>query len=161
MSFFPEGLDREDDERPPAEVPLVKAESDGPWFTLLVNRISMEEFRSISSALQSQPRGMRPGSSAAKKAAQQWTERYLKRVLAGWRGCTLANWESICRDGKTFAGPRVQQMRKDKTEIDFSHEAAVYLHENTWPEHFSEPLLEALKAGVDEQTAEDDEKKAG
>lgn len=161
MGFLPDGLEREDDARPALRVSLVKAELDGPWFRLHVNRISMEDFRAISQSLGQTPRGMRPGSSAARKLQQQWEEKYLKKVLADWDGCTLANWEAVCRDGKRFAGPKADEMRRTKACIPFSLEAAVYLSQNSWGEHFAEPILEALKTSAEDLEEEDAEKKAG
>ena len=156
MALLPGGLEvvQSDDA---INLPVCRANPDGPWFALWVKRISVDRFRSLSQR-NAAPQGTKPGSKAAKLHEQKFIDSFVKTTLDGWEGLTVENWEDLL-PGSTIGGDEAEEWRKDQKEIPFSLELASYLYQKVWPDKFSDLILRAIKEGVDEAESEDEERK--
>lgn len=149
--FLPDGLELEDKGSETVPIGICQAEDDGPEFKIQVKVLPIKEYRKIYKRLQSDDGGFRSNNSAQDKADRD----YIDKVIAGWSGLTVANWNRIVRDGKTLGGAKVAEMAAKKAEIKFSAEAAFYLHRNTWPQDFGNKVFKAVQEGA--EAAEEDE----
>lgn len=156
--FLPEGLELEEDESNIVDCKIHQEEEDGPIFTVKVRILPVREYRKIFSKLQ----GKDGGGFRSTNAAQDKVDRdYLEKVIKGWRGLTIANWNALVRDGKKIGGENASSFAKKKEEIPFSQEACFYLYRNTWPQDFGNKVFDLLQDGAaEEEEYEEDLKKS-
>jgi hypothetical protein len=154
--FLIEGLELVDNEEEVVPTTIVQSEDDGPAFVVDVRIMPIKEYRKVFSKLNREQTG---GFRANNSAQDKMDKDYLDRVIVSWKGLTIANWESIVRDGKKFEGPNVEKLRKSKAEIPHSPENAFYLYRNTWPQDFGNKIFDVVQAGAEAQEAEEEELK--
>lgn len=152
MSFLPDGLELEEASDVVESVPIVQADEAGPVFTVQVKILPLKEYRAIFNKLNTANVG---GTRQSQQLQDKVDRDYLTRVIAGWSGLTLDNWEAIVRDGKKFTGPKADKMRKDNEELSFTTERAFYLYRNTWPQVFGNPIFDKLQEGATQAEAEE------
>jgi len=156
MSIFPKGLELVRDEEP-IPVRICRADPAGPWFVIHVNRVSASKFRAVSQRYAA-PAGTKPGSKAAKLHEAKFVEAFCRTSLAGWEGLTLDNYEELV-PGSRFSGEAMDDWRSKRRELPFSMEVATDLYRDTWPDKFSDLIIRAMKEGVEEAEAEDEDRK--
>ena len=156
--FLPEGLELEEDDSNLVDCKIHQEEDDGPIFTVKVRILPVREYRKIFAKLQ----GRDTGGFRSNNAAQDKVDRdYLEKVVKGWSGLTVANWNSLVRDGKKIGGEKAAAFEKKKEEIPFSQEACFYLYRNTWPQDFGNKVFDLLQDGAaEEEEYEEDLKKS-
>lgn len=138
-NFLPEGFEFEDIEMEPIPVPIITADDDGPTFTVLVNALPIKEYRSIFSRITRQDT---TGGARQTQANQDRTDRdYLVKVVAGWTGLTIANWNALVRDKRVLKGPK-------NGEISHTDELSFYIYRNTWPQDYGNKIFEVVQAGA-------------
>lgn len=161
MGFLPEGLGLAEKTEEPIPVKIIQARETGPWFTVHVRRLSPLELKVVTTAFASKVGGARPGQTQTKeqivKADRVWSEKFAKRVLAGWDDLTIPNFQALDR-GKTELTGDVEKAIASGVTIPFSIEAAVHLMTNAWPKDFSDLIFEAVQNGADAAAEEDEGK---
>ena len=156
--FLPEGLELEEDEGNLVDCKIHQEEDDGPIFTVQVRILPVREYRKIFAKLQ----GRDTGGFRSTNAAQDKVDRdYLEKVIRSWSGLTVANWNSLVRDGKRIGGSKAESFTKRKEEIPYSKEACFFLYRNTWPQDFGNKVFDLLQEGAaEEEEYEEDLKKS-
>ena len=144
MSFLPEGLELEELSEDIVDVYVCQADDAGPAFKLKVRILPIKEYRSVFAKLQGQDTtgGFRKGQANQDKVDRD----YIKRVVKGWEGLTVKNWNDLVRDGKKLSGSKLTQFERTNAQIEFSEEAAFYLYRNTWPQDFGNKIFDVLQA---------------
>lgn len=162
VSFLPAGLELVPDERPPIEVKIVQADEKQPWFTVKVNRVTVDEFRKIQRSIdQMRPAGgARAGSKAQEKLDQEFRERYAKKAVADWSGLTIPNFNAIKSANVKIGGEKEAKLTAEGWEMPFSVEAAAWLLAHSWAEDFDTPIFAALKRGAEESSEEEEGKES-
>lgn len=156
MSFLPDGLELEDIDDNLVDVYVCQADESGPKFSLKVRVLPIKEYRAVFAKLnQSEGGGFRKNQSNQDKVDRD----YLKRVVKGWSGLTVSNWNEIVRDGRKLGGEKMEEYAKQHTEIDFSDDACFYLYRNTWPQDFGNKIFDVLQAGAAEEEEYEEELK--
>jgi|DEB0MinimDraft_6_1074348.scaffolds.fasta_scaffold03513_3 hypothetical protein len=154
MSILPEGLSfREVKE--PLKLRLVKSESAGPWFTVFINRLGVEDFRRLTSRMK-RPAGVREGSKAEREYEAKFTEALVEKAIAGWEGCTPSNLQALLPPKFKIED---SEDRPEGFEIPFSHELAVWIHNHAFGDQWSERVMSALREGSEEDLDEEEETK--
>ena len=148
--FLPEGVTFEEIPTEDQLIPtnICQADDAGPAFSVNVRILPIKEYRAVFNKIKDNTGGFRQSNSANDKVDRD----YLKRVIKGWSGLTLDNWNLIVRDGKKLSGPK-------NAEIQYSEDAAFYLYRNTWPQDFGNKIFEVVQAGAEEQEVEEEEVK--
>lgn len=154
--FLGEGLELVESEDRIEEVVIHQEDDAGPAFKVLVRILPIKEYRSVFAKLNNTS----TGGARQSQAAQDKVDRdYLTRVVKGWSGLTIANWEAIVRDGKKITGVKADQMRKSNYEIPHSDDLSFYLYRNTWPADYGNKVFDTVQAGANEQEQEEAEAK--
>lgn len=151
VPFLPSGFGLDDvDNEATEDCFIVQADDLGPSFVCELRPITLKEYRKIFDKMnpQQQTGGFRKNTSLSKKVDRE----YLTRILGGWRGLSVKNWNSIVKDGKVLTGP-------PEGVIEFSVDAAMYIYENAWPDSFSNILWNHVKEGAEEQEVEQEKVK--
>ncbi|MBY0274749.1 hypothetical protein K2Z84_05385 [Candidatus Binatia bacterium] len=128
----------------PGEVPIMQAEGQPMW-TCYIEQLTPEDLTKV--LVGPSIGGLREGSDAEKKAKRSRIKRYVKRVFAeqGWTGCTPANVKALLKRAckKIDLGPL-----EDADEIPFDVDFACDLLLEARSEDFDQPILRAVKHGV-------------
>jgi len=148
MGMLPEGLSFVRAEREPVWVDIIQSDLTKPKFRVKVGQLSVDRFKRLLSK-STLPAGVRPNSKAAEQHAHQFNVKYCKTVVLGWEGLTVENLEAILAGDDVLAGDALEEWRESGREMQHSNELAVYLHENTWAENYSNKIFEALQAGAE------------
>jgi hypothetical protein len=156
-SFLPEGLELVPRAARSVNVKICRAHAKGPTFRVLVNVVALEDYGKISKGVQSAS-GVRPGSEAEKALHMDWAERYARRVIAGWEGCTVLNFEAINRAKTEIGGASRAKMIEDNVEIPFSIEGAAFLIINSFNDEFFAKIDAAARKGIGDLEDEDEGK---
>lgn len=130
----------------------ITTDKNGTTFSIEVRRLNPSEFQRVARQLgKGVPPGVRPGSAAAERAESKVMENLAKRVMIGWSGLTIENFESCDASGRKV------KVGKDaeSAEIPYSVEAAAYLLRNSWGSDLIDPILAAVKSKADEDEAEE------
>lgn len=162
VSFLPAGLELVPDDRPPIEVKIVQADERQPWFTVSVNRVTVDEFRKIQRAIDSQrpTGGARTGSKAQEKMEHEFRERYARKAIASWSGLTIPNFNAIKSANVRIGGEKEAKLTADGWEMPYSVDAAAWLLAHSWAEDFDAPIFAALKRGAEEVADEEEGKES-
>tara|TARA_Y100000385_G_scaffold161498_1_gene167484 strand:- start:499 stop:975 length:477 start_codon:yes stop_codon:yes gene_type:complete len=157
MSFLPDGLELEENDDNLVDVYVCQADEAGPKFNLKVRILPIKEYRSVFAKLnQTEGGGFRKNQNNQDKVDRD----YLRRVVKGWEGLTVSNWNEIVRDGRKLGGDKLSTFEKNQTEIEFSEDACFYIYRNTWPQDFGNKIFDILQAGAaEEEEYEEDLKK--
>lgn len=156
--FIGEGLELVDSDDKLEDVVICQADDAGPAFKVKVRILPIKEYRTVFNKLNN----VSGGGARQTQAAQDKVDRdYLQRVVKGWSGLTLDNWEMIVRDGRKIAGPKAEELRKKGHEIDHTDEVSFYLYRNTWPQDYGNKIFEVVQAGAAEQEEEEAALKKG
>ena len=157
--FLGEGLELVESDDRIEEVVIHQEDDAGPAFKVSVRILPIKEYRSVFAKLNNQNT---TGGARQSQAAQDKVDRdYLTRVVKGWSGLTLDNWEAIVRDGKKITGAKADEMRKKNYEIPHSDDLSFYLYRNTWPQDYGNKVFDVVQAGATEdEEAEAEVKKA-
>lgn len=151
LDFLPDGLTlvESDDRTTDVEITTDKA---GKTFTIEVRRLNPSEFQRVARQLgNGVPPGVRPGSAAAERAEAKVMENLAKRVIVGWSGLSIENFETCDASGrKVDVGEGAEDV-----EIPYSVEAAAYLLRNSWGSDLVDPILAAVKSKAEEQEADE------
>jgi|TARA_R100001163_G_C5011018_1_gene156928 hypothetical protein len=157
MSLLPKGLELVKTEKEPIPVRICQAEGSGPWFTVMVNPLSVDRFKRLLSK-SNPPANVRPNSKAARDYTAKFERTYCKAVIADWSGLTIANLEDLLAGEDMISGDAVDDYRESGEEIEFSLDLATYIYQNSWADKFSNPIFTAIQDGVSEEEEEEDEK---
>ncbi len=162
MSFLPEGLTLEESTDNVVETLIVQTDESQPAFKVNVRILPIKEYRQVFAKLQRQD----TGGFRQNNAVQDKVDRdYLKRVISGWSGLTVDNWNAIVRDGKTLkVDPATAAKAKTdgkSVTIEYSDDVAFYLYRNTWPQDFGNKIFDVVQAGAAEQEEEEETLKKG
>lgn len=162
MSFLPEGLTLEESTDNVVETLIVQTDESQPAFKVNVRILPIKEYRQVFAKLQRQD----TGGFRQNNAVQDKVDRdYLKRVISGWSGLTVDNWNAIVRDGKTLkVDPATAAKAKadgKSVVIEYSDDVAFYLYRNTWPQDFGNKIFDVVQAGAAEQEEEEETLKKG
>ena len=157
MSLLPAGLELVKTEKEPIPVRICQAEGSGPWFTVMVNPLSVDRFKRLL-AKSSPPSNVRPHSKAARDYTAKFERTYCKAIIAGWSGLTVANLEDLLAGEDMISGDAIEEFRASAEEIDYSLDLAAYIYQNSWADKFSNPLFTAIQDGASEEEEEEDEK---
>lgn len=153
-SILPAGISlRENAE--PIRLQIAKAEIDGPWLTVYVNRMGVEDFRRLTSRLK-RPAGIREGSKAERDYEAKFTDQLVRRSIAGWDGMTVANFASLLPPKYALED---SEDRPAGYEIPFSHELAVWIQSNAFGDRWADKIMTALRDGSEEDLIEEEEVK--
>ena len=157
MSLLPEGLELVKTEKEPIPVRICQAEGSGPWFTVMVNPLSVDRFKRLLS--KSQPPGnIRPTSKSARDHQAKFERTYCNAVIADWTGLTVQNFEEVLAGEEVLSGSHVEEWRETGKEIEHSLDLATYIYQNSWADKFSNPIFTTLQDGATEEEEEEDEK---
>lgn len=157
MSLLPEGLELVKTEKEPIAVRICQAEGSGPWFTVMVNPLSVDRFKRLLGKA-NPPANVRPNSKAAREYTAKFERTYCKAVIADWEGLTVANLEDLLAGEEMITGDLIEEYRETGKEIEFSLDLATYIYQNSWADKFSNPIFTAIQDGVAEDQEEEDEK---
>tara|TARA_R110000824_G_scaffold88263_1_gene217081 strand:- start:1179 stop:1661 length:483 start_codon:yes stop_codon:yes gene_type:complete len=157
MSLLPEGLELVKIEKEPIPVRICQAEGSGPWFTVLVNPLSVDRFKRLLSK-STLPGGMRPNTKSARDHQAKFERTYCKAVIADWTGLTVQNFEEVLAGEESLMGESVEAWKEEGKEIEHSLDLAVYIYQNSWADKFSNPIFTVIQDGVTEEEEEEDEK---
>lgn len=157
MSFLPEGLVLEEDADNTVDTLIIQVDESEPAFNIKVRTLPIKEYRQVFAKLNRQE----GGSFRQTNALQDKVDRdYLKRVIAGWSGLTVDNWNAIVRDGKKLKVDPVLAAKAKAdgkpVTIDYSDDVAFYLYRNTWPQDFGNKIFDVVQAGAAEQEEEEE-----
>ena len=150
-TFLEEGFELEELEDDKVDVPIVQAEDDGPTFTAKVRLLPIKEYRKVFAKLNQQGGGFRQNKAAQDKVDKD----YLERVVKGWEGLTVDNWNAICRDGNVLKAP--EGVKPEDAVVKFSQEALFYLYRNTWPQDFGNKVFDVVQEGAAALEAEEED----
>lgn len=153
MGFLPEGLELERSDEELVPVNICQADDDGPSFVVQVRMLPIKEYRKVFRRLQQDQGGFRQNNSQQDKVDRD----YLDKVVVGWDGLTIANWNALVRDGKKITGDNVDEFEKKKAEIPHSSDAAFYVYRNSWPQDFGNKVFEVVQQGAEEEYEEEED----
>lgn len=148
-TFLDEGFELEQLEDDVVDVPIIQAEESGPTFTVKVRILPIKEYRKVFAKLNQTGGGFRQSKAAQDKVDKD----YLEKVVKGWSGLSVDNWNAICRDGNVLKAP--EGVSSEDAVVKFSLDAAFYLYRNTWPQDFGNKIFDVVQEGA--QALEDKE----
>lgn len=158
MAFIP---DFEVADPEPLEFDLLPARPKlrEPALTILVNRLDPDTLDRIRRPVTQLLGGARANSAAMERAQHEQLERYVRKVIAGWRGATAGNLDYFLRRANRRVGKQMAiEIAEAGGEAPFTVDLAVALLKQCWSEDFDQPVFRFAKYGA-EQVEEEREGK--
>ena len=149
----------EGDADPELEVSICQADPDGPEFRCLVSIPPNEEYSAIYQKAQreKETRGIAGvGGFRAKEAEDEVKQidavaerEYTDKILKGWHGLTIKNWEALNASRLRLNGTpeAIAAARAKNVEIPFSPKLAFILHKSANPIKFRNVIFNAIMNG--------------